>query len=294
MMKKNALRIALLDLILALILSQIALAEPSDTLKSVYEALVNGSAFRKTQAVYAENGEETYEASLEENAITFTVTGKDGDSQSWTFVQEGDWLTAPLGDEDDNVRGKAHMLLGAAVSAQGVNADLFFGYINAQPELQSKVRTYDESEGEKIIRINIVGPYEYDLDAMNELALSEEYLRGEGWLPLGEEYEAPSSLFGKVEIICFGNADGLAISVMEYGELDDLAVKAVVSAASVLRPRGWEDFVASYTELKDADEEGFTAILNPDAASSEDLFVRFKDGYSSAYFFIGQPWDWDE
>ena len=188
-------------------------------------------------------------------------------------------------DEDGSLRHHTHALF-----SFGENGDhrMLGGH------LKETVVSYDESEGEKIIRINIVGPYEYDLDAMNELALSEEYLRGEGWLPLGEEYEAPSSLFGKVEIICFGNADGLAISVMEYGELDDLAIKAVVSAASALQPRGWEDFVASYTELKDADEEGFTAILNPDEASSEDLFVRFKDGYSSAYFFIGQPWDWDE
>ena len=293
-MKKNTLRIVLLGLILALTLSQTALADPSDALKSVYNALVNGSTFRNTQAVYAENGEETLEASLEENTITFTVTSKDGTSQSWTFVQEGDWLTAPLGDEEDNVRGKAYMLLGAAVSAQGVNVDLFFGYINALPELQSRVRTYEESEGEKKIRINIVGPYEYDMDAMNELALSEEHLREEGWAPLGEDYDVPSSLFGKVKVDCIGNAEGLAISVMEYGGLDELALKAVVSVVKVLQPKGWEDFVADYTELKDAEEAGFTAILNPDEASSEDLFVLFKEGYASAYFFIGQPWDWEE
>ena len=291
MMKKNTLRIVLLVLTLALTFSQITLAEPSDALKSVYDALVNGSTFRNTQAVYAENGDETYEASLEGNAITFTVTGKDGDAQSWTFVQEGDWLTAPLGAEEDNVRGKAYMLLGAAVSAQGVNTTLFLGYINALQELQSKYLTYDESDGEKKIRINIVGPYEYDMDVMNELALSEEHLREEGWAPLGEDYEAPSSLFGKVKVDCIGNADGLAISVMEYGELDELALKAAVSVASVLQPRGWEDFVASYTELKDADEAGYTAMLNPDKASSEDLMVFFKEGYSSAYFFIGQPWE---
>lgn len=107
------------------------------------------------------------------------------------------------------------MLLGAAVSAQGVNVDLFFGYINALQALQSKVWTYDESEGEKNIRVNIVELYEYDMDAMDTLALSEKYLREEGWASPGEDHKVPDSIFGKVQVDCFGNADGLAISVME-------------------------------------------------------------------------------
>ena len=293
-MKKNTLRIVLLGLILALTLSQTALADPSDALKSFYSILVDDWDFLNEEGTCAEYGDGFLKATLEDNSLIITEKLEDREPLTWTFVQEGNWLTAPLGSDEDEGRSIAYMLLNNAISAQGVNTNLFLGYINALPELQSKVRTYDESEGEKKIRINIVGPYEYDLDAMSELALSEEYLREEGWAPLGEDYEAPSSLFGKVQVDCVGNADGLAISVMEYGGLDELALKAVVSVVKVLQPKGWEDFVADYTELKDAEEAGFTAILNPDEASSEDLFVLFKEGYASAYFFIGQPWDWEE
>ncbi len=293
-MKKNTLRIALLGLILALTLSQIALAESSDALESVYEALVQDSVSYNTPAVLVEYTGGTIEAMLVDNAIIITETNEGSPTLSWTFAREGDWVTASMGPDEDEGRIMAYWLLNTAISAQGVNTTLFLGYINALQELQSKYLTYDEADGEKKVSVNIVGPYEYDLDAMSELALSEEYLRKEGWASLGEDYEAPSSLFGKVKVDCIGNADGLAISVMEYGGLDELALKAAVSVASVLQPRGWEDFVASYTELKDADEADYTAMLNPDKASSEDLLVFFKEGYSSAYFFIGQPWDWEE
>lgn len=287
-MKKSTLRIVLLVLTLALAFSQIALAEPSDALKSFYSILVDGWNFLNEEGTSAEYGDGFLKAELTDNAIVITESIEGSEPLTWTFVQEGDWVTAPLGPDEDEGHSIAYLLLNKAISAQGVKTTLFLGYINALPELQSKVRTYDESEGEKKIRINIVGPYEYDLDAMSELALSEEYLREEGWAPLGEDYDDPGIIFGKVQVDCVGNADGLAISVMEYGGLDELALKAVVSVASVLQPKGWEDFVADYTELKDAEEADFTAMLNPDKASVEDLFVLFEEGYSSAYFSIGQ------
>lgn len=287
-MKKSTLRIVLLGLILALTLSQTALAEPSDALKSFYSILVDGWGFLNEEGTCAEYGDGFLKATLEDDSIVITETLEGREPLIWTFVQEGNWLTAPLGSDEDEGHSIAYLLLNKAISAQGVNTTLFLGYINALPELQSKVRTYDESEGEKKIRINIVGPYEYDLDAMDALALSEEYLREDGWTPLGEDYDDPGIIFGKVKVDCVGNADGVAVSVMEYGELDELALKAVISVVKVLQPKGWEDFVADYTELKDAEEADFTAMLNPDKASTEDLFVLFEEGYSSAYFSIGQ------
>ena len=287
-MKKSTLRIVLLGLILALTLSQTAFAEPSDALKSFYSILVDGWDFLNEEGTCAEYGDGFLKATLEDDSIVITETLEGREPLIWTFVQEGNWLTAPLGSDEDEGHSIAYLLLNKAISAQGVNTTLFLGYINALPELQSKVRTYDESEGEKKIRINIVGPYEYDLDAMDALALSEEYLREDGWTPLGEDYDDPGIIFGKVKVDCVGNADGVAVSVMEYGELDELALKAVISVVKVLQPKGWEDFVADYTELKDAEEADFTAMLNPDKASTEDLFVLFEEGYSSAYFSIGQ------
>ena len=275
-------------IVIALTLSLFALAEPSAALKSIYEALTDASATYNTPTVLIEYTGGTIEATLTDDAIILTETKENEAPLSWTFMQEGDWVTASMGPNEDEGRTMAYWLLNTAISVQGVNRTLFIGYINAVRELQSQYLTYDESEGEKKVSVNIVGPYEYDLDAMDTLVLSEAFLREEGWTPLGEEFDAPGIIFGKVKVDCIGNADGAAISVMEYGELDELAFKAVLSVASVLQPRGWEDFVANYTELKDADEAGFTAMIDPDEAATEDLFIYYKEGYTSACFTIGE------
>lgn len=294
-MKKTAFSIALLALALVLLVSRIVLAGtaqtgPSDTLKAVYNTLVNGRSYRNTQAVYVDGDDgSSFEALLEEDSITFTKTYAGEEPISWVFVQDGDWLTAPFGSAEESSQGCAYMLLEAAVSAQGVNSDLFFGYINAMTELQSQY--CDESETENRVSVNIAGPYEYDMDVMNTLALNEEALREQGWTPLGEDYDYFGVQFGKIDMRCFGHADGVEISVLEYGGLDELALQAVLCAARVMQPTGWEDFAASYTELKDADEDGFTARVNldeADIAAMEDEFVFQKEGYSSAYFSIGK------
>ena len=100
------------------------------------------------------------------------------------------------------------MLLGAAVAAQGVNVDLFFGYINALTELQSKYLTIDSSGEEETISINISGPYEYDMDVMNTLTMSEESVREHGWEKLDEDYDLIDTSFGKIKTLGLGNTDG--------------------------------------------------------------------------------------
>ena len=157
-MKKKAFCVSLLALVIVLLVSRIILtgtaqAEPSDTLKVVYNTLVNSRTYRSAQAVYHESGS-SFEAMLEDNNITFTKTGENDVPITWVFVQNGDWLTAPYGSEEESSRGCASMLLAAAVSAQGMNEDLFFGYINALTDLQSKY--YEESETENRVSVNIV------------------------------------------------------------------------------------------------------------------------------------------
>ena len=294
-MKKTAFCIALLALALVLLVSRIILtgtaqSEPSDTLKVVYNTLVNSRAYRSAQAVYADGDDKwSFEASLEDNSIIFTKIYTNEDPISWVFVQDGDWLTAPYGSEEESSRGCAAMLLAAAVSAQGLNEDLFFGYINALTDLQGKY--YKESETENKVSVNIVGPYAIEMDVLDSLFPNEEALREQGWTPLREDYDYFDTSFGKIELKCFGHADGVEISVLEYGNLDDLALQSLISAVKVLQPRGWEDFAASYTELKDADEADYTARVNLDdaaIASMEDFFVFQREGYSSAYFSFGQ------
>ena len=66
-----------------------------------------------------------------------------------------------------------------------------------------------------------------------------------------------------------------------------MALKGVISTVSVLQPAGWEDFVASYTELKDAQDVNYTARVNLEGAALTEVDNHPEDGYSYAFFTIG-------
>ena len=162
-MKKSTLRIVLLVLTLALAFSQIALAEPSDALKSFYSILVDGWNFLNEECTSAEYGDGFLKAELTDNAIVITESIEGSEPLTWTFVQEGDWVTAPLGPDEDEGHSIAYLLLNKAISAQGVNTTLFLGYINALPELQRrdvKPGMWVYFNGDKWI-ISTLGEYQF-------------------------------------------------------------------------------------------------------------------------------------
>ena len=287
-MKKITLCILLMALVISLPVFQIALAEPSDTIKAAYDALVDGWEIRNAEGTSAEYGDGFLKAELTDNAIIITETLEGREPLTWMFVQEGNWATATLGTDEDEGRSIAYLLLSNLVAAQGVKTDLFIGYINALPELQDNYRTFGEHEGVKTISINIVGPYEYDLEAMGTLAISEEYLLKEGWKPLqGEDYKMIDLTYGKIKAFGVATKDGVYVTISEYDGLDDLAFHTIISIVKVLQPKGWENFIAEYTELKDAEAADFTAKVNLDEAGMEDTWMKYQEGYGFANFIIG-------
>ena len=191
-MKNTRLSIVLLALMLALVLmpagTRVACAEPSDALRAVYDAmLADGSSFSRTRNVIRDFDDgSSLEVVLEDNGISITETEWNEDSgvlesETWRFVQEGDWLTVTLGAEDNAYGGMASVVLDAVLSAQGVNPNLFIGALNAMPELRSQYYLVEEGETETKVSINIAAPCELDMEALSELALTEDHLRENGW-----------------------------------------------------------------------------------------------------------------
>ena len=128
-MKKTILRITLLTLALCIAFSQTVLAEPTDNLKAVYDALIaEGSYFSDMAAIYAEYIEGVLAAILEEDGITITLSFDGELYSSWRFVQEDDWLTATMEPDDTDGEMMAGLLLLASVSAHGREPFLFDGY----------------------------------------------------------------------------------------------------------------------------------------------------------------------
>ena len=290
-MKKTFVTVLILALTLAL--CQTALAEPSNTLQSVYDALVaEGSDFSKAQALYAEYYEGvTLEAALEDNSITVTLDSKNEyvESGAWTFTLEDDTLTTTLIGWDFYGYSMANSIMSAAVTAQGVNSSLFNGYISAlgltgetNPWL-----TYedDEAAGTTTIAINIVGPYE--LNGLDDMVMTEGVLSWQDHAPLDEEDISRVVNFGKITLLVNGNAENAMFLVMEYGELDDLALQTILLAAKTLQPSGWEDFVAGYTALENAATDAYTVTVNADEAAVGEIIEDADADYSAMIVTFG-------
>ena len=294
-MKKKLSRAILVALALALLpaLPGTALAEPSEHLQAVYDAMTaEGSDFNQSKAMYLEYYEGvTMEAALEESGITITLdsTNEYVESGSWTFTEEGDYLTTTLGSEDFYGAGMIQMIMSAAVSAQGINTSLYNGYLSALTltDQESDYLRQEENteDGTTRYSINIAGPYE--MDGLEEFVLTEEILKAEGYEPMGEDYTSRIINFGKISLLINGNAESAQLLVMEYGELDDLALQAAVSAAKTLQPQGWEEFTAAFTELKDMEGENFHVTLNADEAAVKEIIEDPSEGYSCAIIDIG-------
>ena len=291
-MKRTIQRIALLALVLLMAFSQTILAEPTDNLKAVYDALIaEGSYFSDMAAIYAEYIEGVLAAVLEEDGITITLSFDGEVYSAWRFVQDGDWLTAVMEADDTDGEGVSGMILLASVSAHGADPFLFDGYVSAHQELDSKYRIIEENETEKKISVNAVGPYEYDLEEMNGMVITEAYVRDLGLGHLGVDYCTGTVIYGKVSVEYIGNEDGAEFTVKEYGELDDLAFQGIISVVSVLQPKGWEDFVASYTEMKDAQEANYSAQVNLEGAALLEVDSHPEEGYSYAFVIVGPTGD---
>ena len=88
-------------------------------------------------------------------------------------------------------------------------------------------------------------------------------------------------------IAAFQTGDGLTVLLSEYGGTDELAYQSRINIAEILQPKGWEQFKAEYTELADAEGDGYSVKLDPDAetlaeiiedAREEDSFVLVRFG----------------
>ena len=294
-MKKMLLRLAVMMLALIVTAAQTALAEPSAHLKAVYDALTaEGSSFSQARALYAEYYEGvSLDAALEEGGIIVTLKSDNENVEpgAWTFTEDGDYLTAVLQAQDYTGAGMVQTLMVTAASAQGVNTTLYNGYVSAlflsRQENKYVITQDDEAAGTTTYRINIAGPY--DLEGLDDMALDEDILKAVGYEPLGEEKRNIIVNFGKVSMIAIATAENARFLVMEYGGLDDMALRAVTSAVKTLQPNGWEDFIAAYTELKDAQAANFTAHLNVDEAAVKEFIDNPAEGYSCAVFTVGQP-----
>ena len=288
-MKKTVRHITLLTLVLALLLTQLAVAETDETVKGIFDALTaEGSSYSQTKAMYKEYYPDTvYTETLEDNGFTIAVSGNEYMNGSWTFTREGDHLAVTFGNDDFNAYLTTLDVVKAVGAYYGMNTSLITSYINGLGALgiesDNFKSTEDEAAGTTTLSINISGPW--DMKELDDMAFDEASLAQ--YEPLNGESTSMGGSCGKMMMIANGSVGDLTLLVGEYGGLDELAHRSIINIAKVLRPAGWEDFVANYTELGDAETEGYTVRLNVDMATVGEIIDDASEDYSFALIHFG-------
>lgn len=285
-MKRIGKTMILLALVLALFIPT-AWAEPDAAVKGIYDALVaEGSDYSEAKAISAEYSPETkYEEKLEDDGFTITVSGTGYMDGSWRFTRDGDVLTTTISSDGmDSV--VVIYVVKAVADYLGMNGSLTMGYVNglSMLELSSDdfAMTPDEASGTTDVRINIAGPWE--MKALDQMVIDDRSLF---YGALTEESASMAANIGKVMMVANGSADDVTILLGEYGELDGVALQSLVNVVGILQPAGWEDFTANYTQLADAEAQGYAVQLNVEAQTVGAIIDNAPEGYSFAVAHFG-------
>ena len=265
-------------------------AEPSEMLKKIYDALLSEeSDFSKGKAIYAEYYPETkYEAELTDEAITISISGNEYmEDGSWTFVEDGDYLTITIPSDDFSGYMQARNILNAVGICYDMDSHLLNGYINglSAKDLENKYFVIKNDEENKTGAISIYAAGPYDMKELEEMILDKDSLDFE---PLTEDFLSMASSVGKVFMLANGSVDDLKILVGEYGELDDLAYQSLMNVVNVLQPKGWETFASEYKELADAQTDAYTVKLNPSEEEVHEMIEEDRTGWSFILTHFGE------
>ena len=283
-MKKTTM-INLLALVLTLLVP-FACAETSAAVQGVFDALTaDGSDYNQTKAMYAEYFEGIqWEEAVEGDSIVISISNSEYMDGSWTFTQEGDYLTATFDGEDYTGLSMAMSMLKAVGGYLGMETDVLSGYVSGMNYLGIEndcfIMERDEAAGTTTVRINDAAPW--DMAELDQMVLDETVVE-----PMEEGFTSSAANFGKLTMVANVEGDGMVILLGEYGGLDDLAYRSIINVVSILKPAGWEDFIANYTELADAAADGYTVTLNADMAEVSEIVYDAKDSYSYAIIRFG-------
>lgn len=279
-MKNIAKLVTVLALILALPL-QFACAEPSAALQGVFDAMTaEDSDYNQTKAMYAEYYEGVqWEEAVEGDSIVISISNSEYMDGSWTFTQDGDYLTATFDSADYTGLSMAMSMLKAVGGYLGMETDVMTGYVSGLNALGLEndcfIMEADEAAGTTTVRINDAAPW--DMAELDQMVLDETVVE-----PMEEGYTSTAANFGKLMMVANKGDDGMVILLGEFGGLDDLAYRSIINVVSILKPAGWDDFIAMYTKLADVDTTVYTVKLNADMAEVSEIIYDAKDSYSYA------------
>lgn len=229
----------------------------------------------------------TFEEKVEGDSIVLNISGDDGVSGNYTFKLDGDYLTyTQEANSEDYVGYSFFMYLKSAADKYlGMDSNLTTGYISGCEAfgIENKYFTTETDEaGATTQKLYIAGKWDMpELDTMyiNDKAL--EYTDA-----LSEDDISGAVNCGKIRAIYYGNKNSVDIIVSEYGERSDFTYQSIMNTVAKLLPDEFDVFAKYYTELKEAEGDGFKVIFGLDEALKEEHSIDVIDGaeYTVVHF----------
>ena len=280
---KNVLKMILV-LALAVALAVPAFAEEDAAVKGIFDALVaEDSNYAATKALFEDlyPGCEITET-LEGDRFTLAIAESGDSDGSWTFTRDGDYLTsAAITDEDYTGYMLALDVLHAVGDYLGMDNALLTGLIAGLG--QDNPYFISDDQG---VRIYIAKPY--DMSAVDEMVIDDKVLDDERLGTQGEDYTSIVANEGRLTMFVKGSVDEVDILLAEYGGLNELAYKSIVNIVNALKPKGYEDFLANYTELSDAEADSYKVTLNVGQDVVNEIIDQQFEGLSFMLVHFGK------
>lgn len=258
-------------------------AGSSAIMQGVYDKLVNGREYTQTKGEYA--GLARFEEALKGDTIEITAIAEnewyEAMSGTWDYVLDGDYIT--LTTEADDYVGP--MLFSSVTSAVaeylGMDPELVSIYISAvlAQGLDSKYFIVEQNGGTTTEKIYVGGTYDMQ-SAVDSAYIDRNAL--DYYEPLNEEYRSLYASAGKVKMSAEGTRDSVDVCMAEYGGNTELTYKSLLEAVQVLQPAGYEEFLANYTALEEAETEQYQVKF---LTASDEIPFAFED-FSSNYRYV--------
>ena len=264
----------------------------SAVLKAVYENYVKaGSEYDNMKNMYKEYYPDmAFKETLDGDSMTIEITGNEDMNGSWTFKQEGDYITHTAKADDYFSYSLFSYFYDAVAAAVGADKELFNGYVQGLVALELENPYISiETDGENGSSYKLYDAGAYDMKELDDMYVSEEF--AEQYLtPVGEDDHFTALPIGKISVVSHGNKDSMDIAVAEYGGFtDDKGYKSLINTVKNLKPGGYKKFLEQCKALEDMEGDGFTVTTSPDAATMEHLGITEpNDNYKYVVVHFGE------
>ena len=264
--------------------SQSDAADKTIDLQAILDNFKADGTYAEYKAMYPDA---TFEEKLEGDSIVINYSGVDGASGSYEFKLDGDYLTYTQADPEDYV-GYSYMMYfkNAADKYNGMDSNLTTGYTNGCDAFGIENKyfiTETDEAGATTIKLYVAGKWDMPkLDTMyvNDKAL--EYVDA-----LNESDINGAVNCGKIRVVYYGTKDNADIFVGEYGGRSDLTYQSIMNTVAKLLPEQADVFSKYYTELKEAEGDGFKVSFDVSDDLKADHEVLSEGDYEYTLIHFG-------